>query len=315
MQDLISIIVPIYNVERYLNRCIDSILAQTFTNFELILVDDGSPDDCGKMCDDYAMKDSRINVIHKKNGGVSEARNFGIDCAKGEYICFIDSDDFVHKQYLEILYNIAKESDAEMSICSFSICYDSDIVDEIISNVSYEEFSDKYLYDDNFLIHKWANLVCAWNKLYKRNLFEQIRYPVGKIHEDNFTYYKLIDKANKVVITEEGLYHYYMSENSISRSEFTDKRLHILQAYQEQIEYFKKKNNQRMVEISFEKYIYCIWTVLNEIKQGGRVDYKEMISPYYRKLKKYVLYLKPTKSYPIKKLIKAYYLAYLKQIK
>lgn len=106
MQDLISIVVPIYNVERYLNRCVDSILAQTFTNFEFILVDDGSPDNCGKICDYYAMKDSRIKVIHKMNGVLSEARNFGIDSAKGEYICFVDSDDFVHKQYLEIGNNV-----------------------------------------------------------------------------------------------------------------------------------------------------------------------------------------------------------------
>ena len=306
-----------YKVEPYLRRCIDSILAQTFTDFELILVDDGSPDKSGEICDEYAMKDSRIRVIHKLNGGLSEARNYGIDSAKGKYLCFIDSDDFVHNQYLEILYNTLKSSGADMSICEYSIYRDSDILNpkKYGDKIQYEEFNDNYLYDDHFLNNKWVNLVCAWNKLYQRELFEQIRYPVGKVHEDNFTYYKLIDKAKKVVYTEEKLYYYYMSENSISRSGFSDKRLHILQAYQEQIEYFIERKKQRMIEISFEQYIYWIWTVLNEMKQCGRDDYREILSPYYGKLKKYVCYLKPCKSYSMKKIVKAYYLAYIKKIK
>lgn len=317
MKVLISIIVPVYKVERYLKRCIDSILNQTFSDFELILVDDGSPDNSGKICDEYETKDTRIRVIHKTNGGLSEARNYGIDCARGDYLCFIDSDDFVHCQYLEILYSILENSGADMSICGYSLYHDSDTLntEKYGLDIPYKEFSDELLYDEPFINHKWTNLVCAWNKLYHRDLFKEIRYPVGKIHEDNFTYYKLMDKAKKVVYTDEKLYYYYMSENSISRSGFTDKRLHILQAYQEQIEYFKKRKKQRMVEISFEQYIYWIWTVLKEMKDCGREDSYRMISPYYNKLKKYVFYLKPGRSYPVSKIIKAYYLAYLKRIK
>ena len=180
----ISVIVPIYKVEKYLHRCIDSVLAQTFTDFELILVDDGSPDNCGKICDEYAEKDNRIHVIHKENGGLSDARNAGIDWAfansDSEWITFIDSDDWIHPKYLETLYNAVKETGCEISICGYEeTTGDSPKVDDINLQaviVSTEDF---------FCEHN-VNAVVAWGKLYKKELFREIRYPVGKLHEDEF---------------------------------------------------------------------------------------------------------------------------------
>ena len=187
---LISVIVPVYKVEKYIHRCVDSILAQTFTDFELILVDDGSPDNCGKICDEYAEKDNRIHVIHKENGGLSDARNAGIDWAfansDSEWITFIDSDDWIHPKYLEALYNAVKETGCEISICGYEeTTGDSPKVDDINLQaviVSTEDF---------FCEHN-VNAVVAWGKLYKKELFREIRYPVGKLHEDEFTTYKLL---------------------------------------------------------------------------------------------------------------------------
>ena len=147
---LLSIIVPVYNVEKYIERCIKSILNQSFTNFELILVDDGSPDNCGKICDEYKKKDSRIKVIHKKNGGLSDARNAGIERAKGEYIAFVDSDDFINKYMYEILYKNAKKWDADISICNFKMVCENDRIDEDISVIC----EDAKVYGRNEALNK-----------------------------------------------------------------------------------------------------------------------------------------------------------------
>ena len=125
MEDLISVVVPIYNVENYIKKCVDSILSQTYKNLEIILVDDGSPDNCPQICDEYAQKDNRIKVIHKENGGLSDARNAGIDISKGKFITFIDSDDYIEKDYVEVLYNSIKENASDMAIGSHKAIYDN----------------------------------------------------------------------------------------------------------------------------------------------------------------------------------------------
>ena len=189
--DKISIIVPFYNVEKYAPKCIESIINQTYTNLEIILVDDGSPDTCGKICDDYALKDGRIKVIHKKNAGLSDARNVGIKEATGKYIGFVDGDDYIEKDMYKYLYNLIKENNADISICGVEEVYeDGSIQDEkakeSIEILSKEDAIKELLLDKKVRSH-------AWDKLYKRELFENIEYPYGRKMEDIATTYKLFD--------------------------------------------------------------------------------------------------------------------------
>lgn len=249
---MISVIVPIYNVENYLENCINSILNQSYTDFELILVDDGSPDNCGKICDDYAKKDSRIKVIHKKNGGLSDARNIGIEAAKGEYISFIDSDDWIHKDFYLTLFNALSSSNSDIAICNFLKVSNDDIKDKIIninppvktlSNL--ESLND--LYSDNYV-----NYIVAWNKLYKANLFKDIRFPVGKIHEDEFTTPKVLFESNKIAIITEELYYYRQTPNSIMNRKFNVANLSFLEAIEDRLKFI----NEHHLDTIYDKCLY-----------------------------------------------------------
>lgn len=215
----ISVIVPVYNVEKYLNRCIDSILDQTFVDFECILVDDGSPDNCGKICDEYANKDERIRVIHKENGGLSDARNAGIESAQGEYLSFIDSDDWIHPQMLEILYDGIVKNDVMLSVCAYEETKDEKPFEKI-ENVNFDIRNGiDFLTEDN------VTAVVAWNKLYNKNLFEDIRYPIGKLHEDEFVTYKILYKAGNIAFCNEKMYMYFVNYDGITKGKITAKRI------------------------------------------------------------------------------------------
>ena len=224
----ISIVVPVYKVEPYIHRCLDSILAQTFKDFELILVDDGSPDNCGAICDEYAEKDSRFHVIHKKNGGLSDARNAGLDWvfsnSKSEWITFLDSDDWIHPKYLELLINAVKDSGSCISICGFINTTGEEQKDN-------EKSSSYELVDtETFFCEHTLNAVIAWGKLYDKELFSDIRYPVGKLHEDEFTTYRLLFKTEKCAFVDRPLYYYYYNADSITKSEWHPKRLDVVEA-------------------------------------------------------------------------------------
>lgn len=214
-EELISIIVPIYKVEKYLRRCIDSIRYQTYSNIEIILVDDGSPDDCGMICDKYAEADSRIKVIHKKNGGLSSARNAGLDCSEGKYIGFVDSDDWIELDMYELLYKKLKENNAEISIIQHSFVIDENIVPEKHSGRTYvynsQEAVKLLLKDTKIKSH-------AWDKLYKKEVFEHIRFPEGRYYEDIFIMHNIFNLAEKIVFTDEIKYYYLQRENSIVAS-------------------------------------------------------------------------------------------------
>ena len=210
--DLISIIIPVYKVEKYLEKCIESVLKQTYTNLQIILVDDGSPDNCGKICDEYAKKDSRIEVIHKANGGLSDARNVGISKAKGRYIGFVDSDDYIKEDMYEILLNLIKKYDADVSICNL---YDVIDGNECIRNKEngIREYSrldilKEVLLDKNIQSY-------AWNKLYEKELFDEIKYPIRKKYEDIGTTFYVFEKCNKIVVTSEPEYYYLKRSDSL----------------------------------------------------------------------------------------------------
>lgn len=224
---LISIIVPVYKVEKYLKKCVESILAQTYKNFELILIDDGSPDNCPDLCDEFAQHDSRITVIHKKNGGLSEARNAGLDIARGEYIGFVDSDDYISPNMYELLLNKIVLTKADMAVCNYKY------VNEQYQSIEYRNNNmpiknevletDEYL---NRLIGKcgWY-YVPAWNKLYCKNIFDNIRFPKGKQHEDEFLIHRIVYECNHIVCLRQSLYNYVQRSSSIMNQKFNPKNM------------------------------------------------------------------------------------------
>ena len=216
----LSVIVPIYNVEQYIHKCVASILSQTFADFELILVNDGSPDNCDKICDEYAIKDNRVKVIHKKNGGVSEARNVGLDAATGEYISFIDPDDWIDKNMYE--QTLAYMADNDLDI----VCFD---VEEVRTSKSFV----RYKYDNNksftshealyeILIDGIDNSPC--NKIYKKYTWEGVRFPIGRRFEDVATIYKTFHNANNIGYMRQAYYHYFRREGSAIALSFDAQR-------------------------------------------------------------------------------------------
>lgn len=236
----ISVIVPVYRVEPYLRRCVDSILSQTFTDFELILVDDGSPDNCGAICDEYALKDSRVRVIHKQNGGLSDARNAGIDIAQGNYLTFVDSDDWVHKSYLIALYNAIISTGCIISVCSFINVNDYIDDNNVIFNSSICDGLS--LYNRNRTI---ATIACG--KLYAQSLFSRHRYPVGKIHEDEFVTYKLLYESGNIAYINASLYYYFQNDSGITHQAYTVKKLDLVEAVEGQCQFFKAKNRSDLL--------------------------------------------------------------------
>lgn len=258
----ISVIVPVYKVEKYIHRCVDSILNQTFTDFELILVDDGSPDNCGKICDEYAEKDNRIHVIHKENGGLSDARNVGIDWAfehsDSEWITFIDSDDWIHPRYLELLYNAVVETNSAICICGYEETTGKETtVDENIFKA--EIINTEFFYSEHIV-----NAVVAWGKLYKKDLFREIRYPVGKLHEDEFTTYKVLFQYNSIAYVSQPLYFYFINSEGITKSEWSPKRLDALDAYEEQLLFFSANNYKKAFEVVANAYAKWLLRFIND---------------------------------------------------
>ena len=239
--DLISIVIPVYNVEKYLEKCIKSIINQTYKNLEIIIVDDGSPDNCPKMCDEFARKDKRIKVIHKENGGLSDARNAGINIAKGKYITFIDSDDYISNDYVEYMYNLIKIYNAQIATCEVEIVYlekERTYNTEYIENIEVLNPRDFFY---NMLFAKKSD-VTACAKLYETRLFEKIRYPKGIVYEDTATTYKLIEECEKIVTGNKKCYFYFTRPNSISKiSGFNSNELDYIKNTNEMLEYLKNK--------------------------------------------------------------------------
>ncbi|MDD3173534.1 MAG: glycosyltransferase [Herbinix sp.] len=258
---IISVIVPIYKVEKYLDRCIKSIQNQTYKNLEIILVDDGSPDNCGVMCDEYAEKDDRIKVIHKANGGLSDARNIGIEASTGDYIVFVDSDDWLDLDMIEVLYNIGIKYKADIVECSFRNVYSDWIIEETKCTAEIVE-GDSLKALEGMLDWKYFKPV-AWNKLYKRSIIGGIRYPKGKIHEDEFTTYKYFYAAKKLVYLDVSKYNYDKSRtDSITGDKFKESNLYKCEALRERIDFFK----EHKIVLLEEKInnVYC-WVLLDSM--------------------------------------------------
>lgn len=253
-QPLISVIVPVYKVEAFLRPCVDSILAQTFSDFELILVDDGSPDNCGAICDEYAKRDSRVRVIHQQNGGLSAARNAGIDwCfanSNSQWLTFIDSDDIIHPQMLERMMECVFDHDADICVCDKKAFLDELEINPIKETeksavVLSRQEACMRLYDRD-----GVKFAIACGKIYKKCLFQSLRYPVGMQHEDEATTYKALYSAEKIVEIYDHLYFYRQNPNSIMGAKFSLRRFDALKAMEERIAFFRAHQEKKLAEQS-----------------------------------------------------------------
>lgn len=283
MSDLVSIIIPVYNAEVYLQRCVTSLLRQTYKQIEIILVDDGSPDNSGTICDEYAKIDKRVRVIHKANGGAATARNKGLDEARGKYICFVDADDYVSCEYIETLYNLLVENNADIAQCDYLLTFkgDSQMPQEkkIISNYTAIEMLKLFQIENDFRI----KIVVVWNKIYKREIFDDIRFPEGIIYEDEAIIPKILFKAKRITDTTEKLCAYFMSENSVMRSGFSLKRLDYLSALQERISFYEKVELGEFYYCDLQKYIASASSLYTKVSDKGiRKLLKKRIREYYR---------------------------------
>lgn len=231
----ISIIVPVYKVEIYLERCVESIINQTYKNIEIILIDDGSPDRCPMMCDQYAKKDSRITVIHKKNGGLSDARNAGLDIATGEYIAFVDSDDWIEVDFIETLYVNAKTVDADISIIGCTLVWDNGKRKRLSQDEGYYIFDRENAIRELLGQKKFSCIVCQ--KMYKKRIFNDLRFPVGKFYEDVAISLPTFLAAERVVVSGKSRYNYYQRSDSIVNSKFDKRKLYFLDCCKDIIKY------------------------------------------------------------------------------
>lgn len=238
--NLISVIVPVYKVAQYLDRCVVSIIRQTYTRMEIILVDDGSPDECPVMCDNWASKDCRIHVVHKPNGGLSSARNAGIRHSHGAYIAFVDADDWIEPDYLETLYQLVTQHHADLALCSI---YDYRHPEHMVKPLPNRTCSGHDFFVEALQQDDWHYIV-AWNKLYARKLCPTNMFPEGKIHEDEFVFHLTALHADTVVTSSRPLYHYMVNESGIMHADYSIRNLDRLEATLNRLDYIVQHHDR-----------------------------------------------------------------------
>lgn len=270
----ISVIVPVYRVEPYLRRCLDSIIVQSFSNFDLILVDDGSPDNCGAICEDYARRDERVHVIHQKNGGLSAARNAGIDWAwahsDSQWLSFVDSDDWVHPEMLERMYRAALEKETKIAVCGYTQTEGENPV------IFPEQFNCELWCPKDFYMQRHINATICCGKLYHRSCFDGERYPVGKHMEDEFLTYRLLFAQEALTVIPAPLYAYYFNPTGITKSAWTPKRLDAWEAYEQQIAFFEQRGEWDLVRFRYRGYLEN--AVVNEADARQAQDSPEVLA-------------------------------------
>lgn len=280
MDELISVIVPVYNAAAYIERCVKSIQNQTYTHYELILVNDGSTDNSLEICKTLASQDERIVVLDRPNGGASAARNTGLTKARGDYIVFVDSDDFVTSTYLENLYLAAKIGNYDIVQCNFEEVNNTklSINNVIFDKMHVQEISKKQALNDR--VYK----VTIWGKIYSSFLFDDFKFREGEIYEDDASYYIFVDKAKKIAILNETLYYYYMSENSVMRNDKKDKSTAFIGIYEDRIRYFRDRNNQDLLDGSYDRFcLVLMLSLATSYAHGNNCGDRKQLWTLYKK--------------------------------
>ena len=268
MNKLISIIIPVYNVECYLGACMESVLNQTYKKIEVILVDDGATDNSGQMCDHYAEEDMRVRVIHKKNGGLADARNKGITHANGDYIMFIDSDDVVSQNFVEYLYSLIIENSSDIGICNPIHCYPG-------RKIKFEPENMKKIFkpEDAIveMLYQKSFLVAAWGKIFKKEYFDDILFPYGMLFEDSAIMYKIFDKAEKIVYSDAKLYGYMHWNGSITTNDFSKRDCDILTICSQITDYMENKN-ERLWKAAMSYQTAAAFRIYMNAPRNGEFD-------------------------------------------
>lgn len=278
--ELISVIVPIYNMEKYLNKCVDSILNQTYSNMEILLIDDGSTDLSPKICDEYMKTDSRIKVFHKKNGGLSDAKNFGIKKASGKYVAFVDSDDWIENNMYENMYYKLKDTKSNIVVCG--------------RYIEYENGEKKEWYNKNEIImNKEQSLIylnsfynfdmSSCDKLYEKSLFDNIEFPYGKKCEDAYTTYLLFNKADRVTYIPKCFYHYFQRSGSISRNEKIN--MDYIYAAEKQLKFFITKY-PHLIYIAETNYAFSVKSIF-QVSVERKLQLTDEFNLKRKEVKKY----------------------------
>ncbi len=284
--DKISIVVPVYNAEKYLTECIDSILNQTYTVDEIILVDDGSTDKSSVICDEYSQRYSNIKVIHKNNGGAASARNVGLDNFSGDYISFIDCDDVLHPQNIEILYKLIKEEDADISMSYYdffdkqpnkSLFADDELTPTILSG--------KRLLDEYLEHYRKVSLISLCMKLYKKDVFNDLRIPEGYIEEDSMSLPYILERANKIIKTDLKLYHWRNTPGSVTRSGFNPKQFAHIQICYSNIEFFTQRDMKAQADYFKKESMHRTLKYYYKIPIGNK-DLLDAFKPYMKKFRR-----------------------------
>ncbi|WP_216696880.1 glycosyltransferase family 2 protein [Anaerostipes faecalis] len=284
-KSLISVIVPVYNVEQWLERCIESICRQSYHNLQIILVDDGSTDNSGKICDRFALTDSRVLVIHKKNGGLSDARNAGMLQAKGEYISFVDSDDWLESLFYENLFFVIQKYDCDIVGCEYQKKKEQILETTDISNIS-EQVFDRTSAMSALIDNRIQQVV--WNKLYKQKIIEDIFFKKGKYHEDEFWSYQVFARAKTYVSIDYIGYNYFQRENSIMGEEYSLKRLDAVEAKVERQNFLNSHFSELVVKGKINLIFTCLYhgqlslTYLPKNEQKKALKYLKSIIEQFR---------------------------------
>lgn len=276
----ISVVVPVYKVENYIHRCVDSILNQTFPDFEIILVDDGSPDECGRICDDYAKRDTRIQVVHKENGGLSDARNYGFQYVQGEYTIFIDSDDYIEYDMFEYMYENARKYDADMSTCGAYDVFD----DRVEKKDCVEEFVCSGRETFGYILKGIHIRGEIWNKLIRTDRIRGLQFPKAKLYEDIFFTAQMMQNIEKVSIGTQPKYYYVHRSDSITGKPYRAQLQDIIEAYEENYKVVCKYFPE-LEEIAECLKIWSRFIILDKILMEK--DYKSY--PEYKEMKKYLI--------------------------
>lgn len=304
--DLISVIVPVYNVEKYLAKCIDSILKQTYSNLEIILVDDGSTDNSNKICKEYEKLDKRIRVIHKKNGGLSDARNYGLTFATGDYISFIDSDDYIEKNMYELLLNALKNNNGDMAVCGRWIEKEEEQL-ELYTKDREEVWDSIQALKYYFKRIKIDPSAC--DKLFKKEILDNIVFPIGKIHEDIFIMDVIIARCKIIVHVGKPLYHYVNRQGSITKKVFSEKNFDYIEAHQE---VFKRYlNNKILNSYAYSYYIESYIIIIDKMLTNKLTGNTVTKLPIYREfIKNNIITILLNSQLPLKRKVKSILIAY-----